>query len=38
VIDLVAADTVDEKILAALERKENLAARLSTARLRELLT
>jgi len=38
VVDLVAADTVDEKALAALERKEALSAQLSVARLRDLLT
>jgi SNF2 family DNA or RNA helicase len=37
VVDLVAADTVDERALAALERKEDLAARLTGARLRELI-
>jgi len=37
VVDLVAADTVDEKAIAALQRKEALSAQLSTARLRDLL-
>lgn len=38
VVDMVAADTVDHAALAALDRKENLAATLSGARLKEILT
>lgn len=37
VIDVIAADTVDERILHILDRKESLSARLSTAKYRELL-
>lgn len=38
VVDLVAADTADEKALAVLERKDNLAARMSGRQLREVIT
>jgi SNF2 family DNA or RNA helicase len=38
VVDLIAADTVDEKILGVLDRKEDLARRLTTLGLRDLLT
>jgi SNF2 family DNA or RNA helicase len=38
VVDLVAADTVDEKVLATLERKESVAAQLTRESIRNLIT
>ena len=38
VVDLVAADTADERALAVIERKENLAARITGAELRRIIS
>ena len=38
VVDLVAADTIDQRALAVLEKKENLASTLTVHRLKEILT